>query len=46
MKYGSVAAGHKKTANSAMDILIDGGNAVTTKEAVGDICRSGCGLIC
>jgi len=29
-----------------MDILIDGGNAVTTKEAVGDIRRSGCGLIC
>ena len=46
MKYGSVAAGHKKTANSAMDILIDGGNAVTTKEAGGDIRRSGCGLIC
>ena len=46
MKYGSVAAGHKKTANSAMDILINGENAVTTKEAVGDICRNGCGLIC
>jgi hypothetical protein len=46
MKYGSVAAGHKKTANSAMDILIDGENAVTTKEAGGDICRSGYGLIC
>ena len=27
MKYGSVAAGHKKTANTAMDILKDGGNA-------------------
>jgi len=27
MKYGSVAAGHKSTATTAMDILKDGGNA-------------------
>ena len=46
MKYGSVAAGHKKTADAAMDILKDGGNAVTTLEAVGDIRISGCVLIC
>ena len=27
MKYGSVAAGDKTTANAAMEILMDGGNA-------------------